>query len=62
MYECNPFAFIMEAAGGRATDGHRRILGIAPTDLHQRTAFFAGSQKMMDELEECTKESNVEFA
>lgn len=53
MYECNPFAFIMEVAGGRATDGSRRILDIEPTGLHQRTPLFIGSSGMMDELEEC---------
>ena len=53
MYECNPFAFIMEVAGGRATDGTRRILDIVPAELHQRTPFFIGSETMMAELEEC---------
>ncbi|MDE3143266.1 MAG: class 1 fructose-bisphosphatase, partial [Bacteroidota bacterium] len=51
MYECNPFAFITEVAGGKATNGKERILDIMPTDLHQRSPFFAGSMKMMEELE-----------
>ena len=51
LYECNPFAFIMEMAGGRATNGEIRILDILPTELHQRTPFFIGSNLMMDELE-----------
>lgn len=51
MYECNPFAFIIEVAGGLATDGHRRILEIQPTDVHQRTPFFVGSKGMMEELQ-----------
>lgn len=55
LYECNPFAFIMEKAGGIATDGKRRILDIDPVDLHQRTPLFIGSQKMMQELEGCLK-------
>jgi fructose-1,6-bisphosphatase I len=50
LYECNPFAFIVEVAGGKATDGKIRILDIQPTSLHQRCAFFAGSSAMMDEL------------
>lgn len=53
LYECNPFAFIMEAAGGRATDGKQSILDIQPTELHQRTPLFIGSTAMMAELEEC---------
>jgi len=51
LYECNPFAFILAVAGGRATDGHQRILDIKPTELHQRTPMFIGSKGMMDELE-----------
>ncbi len=50
-YECNPFAFIVEIAGGVATDGKQRILDIKPTALHQRTPFFIGSKLMMEELE-----------
>lgn len=53
LYECNPFAFIIEVAGGRATDGTRRILDIQPAELHQRTPMFIGSRSMMDELESC---------
>lgn len=51
MYECNPFAFIVEMAGGKATNGKQRILDIQPTSLHQRSALFIGSKDMMDELE-----------
>lgn len=51
MYECNPFAFIIEVAGGKATDGRQRILDIVPTELHQRSPLFAGSKSMMEELE-----------
>jgi fructose-1,6-bisphosphatase I len=48
VYECNPFAFIFEMAGGKATDGMYNILEIKPETLHQRTAFFAGSSGMMN--------------
>ncbi|MDT8414374.1 MAG: class 1 fructose-bisphosphatase [Flavobacteriaceae bacterium] len=50
LYECNPMAFIIEQAGGLATDGQQRILDIEPTALHQRTPFYAGSQKMVADL------------
>jgi fructose-1,6-bisphosphatase I len=53
LYECNPFAFIVEVAGGKATNGKERILDIKPTELHQRSPFFVGSSNMMAELEEC---------
>jgi len=49
MYECNPFAFIMEVAGGKASDGEKRILDILPTSLHDRTPIFIGSTNMVDE-------------
>src|SRR5687768_728481 len=51
LYECNPFAFIVEVAGGKATSGKQRILDIQPTELHQRTPMFIGSKEMMEELE-----------
>jgi fructose-1,6-bisphosphatase I len=51
LYECNPFAFIVSVAGGKATDGQQRILDIVPTELHQRTPMFIGSKHMMEEME-----------
>lgn len=47
MYECNALAFIAEQAGGKATDGHNRIMEIEPTQLHQRTPFYVGSKNMV---------------
>ncbi len=44
LYECNPLAFIVEQAGGAATDGSRRILDIKPTELHQRSPYYVGSR------------------
>jgi len=57
LYECNPFAFIVERAGGRATNGSGRILEVQPTALHQRSPFFIGSKSMMDELDRYTSAS-----
>ncbi|MEO9146911.1 MAG: class 1 fructose-bisphosphatase [Ginsengibacter sp.] len=51
LYECNPLAYMVEVAGGKATDGKQRILDKVPTELHQRTPFYIGSIKMMEELE-----------
>lgn len=51
MYECNPFAFIVEVAGGKATDGKQRILDIIPKELHERSPLYIGSTGMMEELE-----------
>jgi len=47
LYECNPMAFIIEQAGGIASDGLNRILDIVPTELHQRTSIIIGSPKMV---------------
>ncbi len=52
LYECNPMAFIVEQAGGRATDGHQRILEIQPEELHQRVPIFVGSEDMVKKAEE----------
>jgi fructose-1,6-bisphosphatase I len=57
LYECNPFAFIIEVAGGKATNGKERILDVQPTELHQRSPMFIGSSEMMEELEKCVADS-----
>ncbi|GGC07407.1 class 1 fructose-bisphosphatase [Pseudoduganella buxea] len=44
MYEANPMAFIVEQAGGMATDGKHRIMDIQPEKLHQRVPVFLGSR------------------
>lgn len=49
-YECNPMAFIHEVAGGKATNGHQRILDLQPAHIHQRSPLFIGSADMMDDL------------
>lgn len=44
LYEANPLAFIVEQAGGAASNGKQRIMEINPTELHQRTPLFIGSK------------------
>lgn len=51
-YECNPMAFILEAAGGKALNNQERILDIVPTELHQRVPIFIGSKNMVDKAME----------
>ncbi|GHZ55440.1 fructose-1,6-bisphosphatase [Vibrio cholerae] len=51
LYECNPMAFLIEQAGGLASDGARRIMDIKPTELHQRVPFFVGSKNMVHKVE-----------
>ncbi|GAB4376309.1 MAG: class 1 fructose-bisphosphatase [Calditrichia bacterium] len=45
VYEANPLAYIVEQAGGRASDGHKKILDIQPTELHQRVPLIIGSEE-----------------
>jgi fructose-1,6-bisphosphatase I len=59
LYECNPMAYIVEQAGGKASDGFTRIMDIVPTELHQRAPYFCGSTKMVEKAEEfMTKNEN----
>jgi fructose-1,6-bisphosphatase I len=57
LYECNPVAFIAEQAGGKASDGYRRILEIEPKTLHQRSPLFIGPKSMVDKVEEYLSET-----
>ena len=55
LYECNPMAFIVEQAGGKASDGFSRTMETIPTELHQRVPFFCGSTAMVEKAEEFMK-------
>ena len=55
LYECNPIAFIVEQAGGKAISMGERIMEIEPEDLHQRSSFFCGNREMIEVLEEHLK-------
>lgn len=50
LYEANPMSFIVEQAGGTATDGTQRILDIVPTTLHQRVAVMLGSSNEVERV------------
>ena len=50
MYEANPMAFIVEQAGGAATDGKTRILDLQPARLHQRVAVILGSKNEVERV------------
>jgi len=52
LYEANPLAFIAEQAGGMATDGHRRIMDLEATELHQRTPLYLGSKAEVETVAE----------
>lgn len=48
VYEANPLAFIIEQAGGAASDGRGRILEKVPSSLHERTPLFIGSTEYVE--------------
>jgi len=52
MYEANPMSWLIEQAGGAATNGKQRILELEPTQLHQRVSVILGSK---NEVERVTK-------
>jgi len=55
MYECNPMAFIIEQAGGRAIDGKQRIMDIQPKHIHQRSPIYIGSRQNVTDVETLLK-------
>ena len=50
MYEANPMSWLIEQAGGAATDGRQRIMDIQPTQLHQRVSVILGSKNEVDRV------------
>lgn len=50
LYEANPMSFIVEQAGGAATNGKGRILDIQPTSLHERVSVILGSKNEVDRV------------
>jgi fructose-1,6-bisphosphatase I len=50
MYEANPMSWIVEQAGGAATNGKERILDIQPQKLHERVSVILGSQAEVERI------------
>lgn len=61
LYECIPMAFIVEQAGGKASDGYHRIMDLEPYDLHQRSPLFIGSPEMVDKAIEFMHDFSPNF-
>ncbi|MDT0644625.1 class 1 fructose-bisphosphatase [Zunongwangia sp. F363] len=57
LYECNPMAFLTEQAGGKASDGLRRIMELQPKELHERVPFLCGNKEMVEKAENFIKEN-----
>lgn len=52
LYEVSPMAFLVEHAGGKATNGAKRILDIVPKDVHERSPLVFGSADVVDTITE----------
>jgi fructose-1,6-bisphosphatase I len=52
LYECAPFAYIAEQAGGYGSDGQQNLLDITPSSLHVRTPIFIGNRELVEKAEE----------
>ena len=50
MYEANPMGWLVEQAGGAASNGHQRILEVHPTQLHQRVSVILGSKNEVERV------------
>ena len=57
MYEANPMAFVVEQAGGMATNGQQRIMDLVPTKLHQRVAVVLGSKNEVQRVTDYHREA-----
>ena len=61
LYEANPIAFILEQASGRAITGHRRILDLEPTSLHQEVALIFGSTDEVERIARYHEETDDDY-
>ena len=50
MYEANPMGWLIEQAGGAATNGKQRILDIQPGQLHERVSVILGSKNEVERV------------
>jgi fructose-1,6-bisphosphatase I len=57
LYEVSPIAFLIEQAGGTATDGYTRVLDIVPTQIHEQAPLIFGSTDKVDRVIDLYKES-----
>ena len=60
VYECAPLAYLVEAAGGRASTGMERIVDLQPQEIHQRVPFVVGSALDVEQYEAFLKHGRPE--
>lgn len=59
VYEAAPLAFLVEQAGGYASDGARPILDIEPQKLHQRVPMFIGNRMLVEKAEALIRQHDM---
>jgi fructose-1,6-bisphosphatase I len=62
MYEANPMAFLVEQAGGAASNGLQRIMDVSPTKLHERVAVVLGSRNEVQRVVDYHQQAQAERA
>ena len=51
LYEANPLGYVAEKAGGKASNGHTRILDLHPKAVHERSPLIVGNAKAVERIE-----------
>ena len=59
LYECFPMAKLVEAAGGKASNGHKRMLDLTPSAIHDRSGIFLGTSEEVDKIEALYRQFNI---
>jgi fructose-1,6-bisphosphatase I len=62
LYECFPMAYLVEAAGGQATNGTTRILDLIPQKIHERSPIFIGCSRDVAVVENIFSRVPMHFA
>lgn len=62
LYECFPMSLIVEAAGGKASNGRKRILDLVPDKIHSRSGIFLGTAAEVDAVEAAYQKMDGEKA
>lgn len=62
LHEVNPIAFIIEQAGGAASTGHERVMGLGPRSLHERSPLIFGPSAEVELIERYHREQSPNVA
>jgi len=62
LYEANPMSWIIEQAGGSATNGRQRILDVQPQKLHERVSVILGSKNEVERVAQYHQQADLAAA